>query len=254
MGALHAKTFYYQEFQHEVQQLVEKVDQRDYRALQEQVTLTVKQFQEAWPLSDLGIVRYEDGVAIDVLSQEWPLIDHGDYGLDSIEQINSIKKPLPRDLGYWFLILLAKYVQPCVGPLNNWSVVYTVLKSLGWSKSHRDLLFHGNPTYKLLKPNLAERSIKPLTEKSPYWLWLQPSRAWSGWLSRENIDMLFEKLSRAEKQVANFNVARIRNINVDNPVVIKNYQTYLRDGFSDTLAMLSYAMSQQSGLFMSINV
>lgn len=254
MGAHHAAVFDYKKYQREVHRLVARVDQQDYNPLKERVCQVIKQLQDEWPLSDFGETRYRDGVIIEVLTQEWPLLEHGDDGLASIDDVRSISTPTAQDLGYWFLITLAKYLSPCISPMNNWYVLATVLESLGWSKPDSELLFCGFPTYKLIKPELTEPSIKPLTAKSPYWLWVQPSRAWSGWLPNAKIELLLDKLRHTKDQIVNFDLVMIPNIDVSNPIVVKDYSEYLQTGFDDTLAMLSVAKKRQLGLFMSITI
>jgi len=254
MGVHHAATFHYQEYQREVTQLVKLVDQHNYELLKKQVCQTVGYLQDEWPLSDLGQVKYQNGVTAKILTQEWPLLEHGEDSLATIEEIKAISIPTSQDIGYWFLIILAKYLKNCISPLNNWYVLYTVLESLGWSKAYRDLLFYGLPTYKLLKPSLTEQSTKPLTTNSPYWLWLHPGGAWSGWLSTAEIVMLFDELHNIKDQIENWDIDKMPNIDTNNPVVVKEYQGYLEKAFDDTLAMLSTAQKDKTGLFMSITI
>ena len=254
MGVHHAATFRYQEYQQETSQLVELVDQHNYELLKAQACQTIEYFQNEWSLTDLGQVKYQSGVTTKILTQEWPLVKHGEDSLATVAEIEAISIPTSQDIGYWFLIILAKYLENCISPLANWYVLYAALESLGWPVAYRDLLFYGLPTYKLLKPNLTEPLTRPLTADSPYWLWVHPSGAWSGWLATAEVIMLVDKLHNIRDQVTNWDIGKIPNIDSSNPIVIGEYREYLKKGLDDTLVMLSTAKKHKSGLFISITI
>ncbi len=254
MGIHYATTFQYEEYRNKVQLLVTQVDQQNYRLLKEQVCKVIEEFQNEYPLDDMGQVKYVDGMTSNVLTQKWPLLELDGDGLVDTDEIVTQNAPSSQDLGYWFLIILARYLKPCISPLGNWYVLYKVLESSGWSLSDCKLLFYGLPTYTLLKPNLPEQSTKPLTVESPYWLWLHPGRAWSGWLPTAEVDRLFSKLSHTENQLSDFDFGRMPNINASDAVVIKDYRAYLQAGFADTITMLAMAQKHHLGLFMGITI
>jgi hypothetical protein len=240
MGAHHASVFLYKDYQDEIRILIEQVDKQNYASLRERTCQAIQRLQQEWPLSNLGWTKYENGIEQNVMTQEWPLLEHGDSSLATENEIRGRSVPTMRDLGYWFLIVLAEYLRPCPSPMGNWSI------------DDCDLLFIGQPTSKLLKPDANERSPWPLTDSSPYWLWLHPNAARSGWLPVEEVHRLYKQLHILENEVGAFDVRQIPNINVDNPIVIRDYLGYLRSGYKDTLAMLSTAAKLEQGLFMSI--
>lgn len=251
----HASVFLYEEYKAQAHWLVGQVDEQHYEPLRERTCEAIRRLQREWPLSNLGEFNYEDGIEKEVLTQTWPLYEHGDHSLATEDEIRSKSIPSPRDLGYWFLIVLAEYLRPCPSPLGNWSVLSAVLTHLGWEQRDRDLLFKGLPTWQLLKPNTMEKSVEPLTNSSPYWLWLKPDWAKSGWLPAEEIDRLYNQLRKLENKVKAFDVRKLPHIDIGNPVVVRDYEEYLQSAYRDTLAMLSAAKElNNQGLFMSITV
>ena len=187
-----------------------------------------------------------------MLTQEWPLWEHGVSSLDSVEQITKRPSPNNKEIAHWFLIMLGEYLEPCPSPLGNWIVLNHVLAQYGWQQQDCDLLFRGLPTSQLLKPEESVRSPWPLKNEDPYWLWLHPGRARSGWLPLGEVTRLHSKLMPMEQRVMDFEIRRIPNINVDNPIVLADYGVYLDSAFRDTVAMLSTAQEKKLGLFMSI--
>ena len=83
----------------------------------------IQKLQREWPLSNLGYVTYENGVEKEVMTQEWPLFEHGGGSLEKEEYINAMLNPAPRDIGNWFLIILAQFLKSCPSSLGNWSVL-----------------------------------------------------------------------------------------------------------------------------------
>jgi hypothetical protein len=254
MGVHQASLFKYKEFIKEALWLVEQVEQGNYGPLRDRTCEAVRRLQQEWPISDLGWIKYEDDTEKSVLTQEWPLLNHGEAGLLAEEEVRNLSNPAPHDIGYWFLVVLSEYLQSCPSPLGNWSVLSTVLESLGWKQDDRDLLFRGFPTSRLLRPKLGEGSPWPLKDSDPYWLWLHPGRARSGWLPTEDIDRLHNKLYRMEDRIKNFDVSLIPNIDANNPIVVRDYKVYLQSGYRDTISMLSTAQKLNRGLFMSITL
>jgi hypothetical protein len=230
------------------------VDQQNYEPLRDRTCIAIQQLRQEWPLSDLGLTKFENGVEKAVMTQEWPLFEHGDSGLATETEIRNQRTPTSRDIGYWFLIILAEYLRPCPSPLSNWSVLHPALALLGWKQTQCDLLFKGLPTSKVLKPMFEKKSPWPLKETDPYWLWLHPNQARSGWLPIENVHNLQEHLYKLESKIKTFDIRQIPSIDVGNPVVVRDYREYLQSAYRDTLAMLSAAEAFNQGLFMSITV
>lgn len=254
MGVHQASLFMYRKFIDEALWLVEQVEQGNYGPLRDFACEAIQRLQKEWPINNFGWIKYENNVEKGVLTQEWPLLNHGEAGLVTEDEIRNLSSPAAQDIGYWFLIVLSEYLQPCSSPLGNWSVLNTVLESLNWKQDDRDLLFRGLPTSKLLKPKLGKKSPWPLKDSDPYWLWLHPSRARSGWLPTEDIDRLHSQLCRMDDKVKDFDVCVIPNIDADNPIVVREYKVYLQSGYQDTISMLSTAQKSNLGLFMSITL
>lgn len=250
----HACLFDYESYQTFIQPLVSEVDGQRFESLRQHTCKAIQQLRQEWPLSNLGFVKYIDGIRKEVMTQEWPLLEHGGGGLETEDEINAMINPGPRDIGHWFLIILAQYLKPCPSSLGNWSVLKTVLTMLKWSTDDCDLLFNGLPTHQLLKPMLLQKSPKPLKNEDPYWFWVHPGRGWSGWLPIEDVQRLYNNLKDMEKPVLAFDIYQFPNIWTDNPVVVRNYKKYLRDGYYDTLSMLETANNSAQGLFMSIRL
>ncbi|MCP4418063.1 MAG: hypothetical protein GY805_15680 [Chloroflexi bacterium] len=247
----HACLFEYEFYQTLIHPLVKQVDQQHYEIIREYTSKAIQKLQKEWPLSNLGYIKHENGVSKEVMVQEWPLFEHGGGSLETEDEINAVLNPAPRDVGYWFLIILAQYLQFCPSSLGNWSVLKTVLALLKWRSEDCELLFEGLPSHQLLKPNLLQKSPKPLKNKDPYWFWVHPDR---GWLPIEEVQRLYNKLKDIEKDVLAFDIHQFPGILVDNPVVVRDYQKYLRDGYADTLSMLATANEAKQGLFMSVRL
>ena len=254
MGAHHASVFFCVDYQNDVMGVVEQVNQYNYEPLRERTCAAIRRLHQKWPLSDLGRVNYEGGVRKEVLTQEWPLLEHGGGSLLSEKEVRSQTIPGSRELGHWFLIMLSEYLRPCPSPLGNWGVLNQVLPALGWGTSDCELLFRGLPTSMLLNPEISEVSSRLLTDSDPYWLWLHPGRARSGWLPSSNVSRLHSELSKIEDKIKSFDVRQIPGIDSDNPTVVTDYQEYLQSSYRDSLAMLSTAHKASQGLFMSITL
>jgi len=227
----HACLFEYESYRTLIQPLVTQADEQHYELLREHTRKAIQQ-----------------------LRQEWPLLEHGGGGLETEDEIGAVLNPTSRDVGYWFLVILAQYLQPCPSSLGNWSVVKTVLALLKWSSEDCDLLFNGFPPHRLLKPNLFQKSPKPLKNEDSYWFWVHPGRGWSGWLPVKEVQRLYGKLRDIEKAILAFDIHQFPGISVDNPVVVRDYKKCLRDGYADTLAMLATANETKRGLFMSVRL
>lgn len=254
MGVHVASVFLYEEYKHDVSRFVEQVDRENYESLRERTCEAIRGLRQEWPLSDLGWTKYEKGVRKGVLTQEWPLFEHGGGSLLTVDEIQSQATPTSQELGYWFLVVLAEYLQPCPSPSGNWSVLNTALKRLRWRESECDLLFRGLPTSSLLKPKTIEKASWPLKNSDPYWFWLHPGRARSGWLPAEDINRLYDGLCKAEDRIRAFDIHGFPDVDTDNPVVARDYKEYLQSGYQDTRAMLLTARASNQGLFLSITL
>lgn len=242
----------YKAFQAEVYSLTEQVDSQNCKSLRQATSAVIQQFQQEWPLQDRGTYEYQNGKWQLVLSQEWPLFEHGGDSLVALEAVENNSSPQPRDIGHWFLILLARHLKPCPSPEANWHVLSTALSIAGWSPDKCDSLFKGLPTSKLLKPQIEQSSPWPLAEEHPYWLWLHPRNARAGWLPTEQIRQLHDNLGEMQAAIEQFDIRRLPNINIDNPIVIEDFRDRLDRSYIQTIAMLSTAVASNSGLFMSI--
>mgnify|MGYP001274359119 CR=1 FL=1 len=251
-NAHHAALFNYSEYIKEVHQLDLQLHPDEYGKFHEQIKQSIRSLKEKWPsIIDENYLN-RDGVAKEV--QSWPLYHHGDGPLIREDEVNRSTPP-PSEIAYYYRILLAKYLQPCPrSPLGNWSVLNSALVSLGWTRKERELLFLGIPTYKLLKPNIEEEQSWPISEHSPYWLMVHPFGSRSGWLTTEKIRNNLSKLKKIKDNIGNFDIHKIANIKVDNPVVIQSYRNYLDSAFEDTIAMYLDAIDSDKGLFMSITL
>jgi hypothetical protein len=239
-----AFTFRYIDYQTDMSWYVKQVDQQNYEPLRARVLETVEKFRLEWTVHTEG---WSDPV------QGWPLL-YFDGGLPTEDIIKDQDIPASRDLGFWFLVVLAEYLQPCPSPRGNWSVLNIALEMLGWEANLCRLLFRGLATSKLLKPKIGQESPCPLKESDPYWLWLHPGRAWASWLPIAEIKELYDKLVDEEQGIRDYDVRRIPNINIDNPVVVKDYEAYLQAGYADTLAMLATALELNQGLFTGLTL
>jgi len=250
-NAHHAAFFNYDQYKEEMRQFNLQLYPEMYGAFCKHTQLAIRHLREQWP--SFVDENYVDIHGNPKVAQDWPLYHHGDGSLTTEDDITVASSS--GEVAYFFRILLAEYLQPCPrSPLGNWSVLNSVLSSLGWSNTERKMLFLGLPTYKLLKPNVEEISEWPLNEKSPYWLQLHPFGSRSGWLPIEKINEYHDKLYRLKNKIGNFDISKIPNINIDNPVVIRNYREYLLSAFEDTIAMYLDAIINGEGLFMSITL
>jgi len=256
----YASTFSYKEYQDLARQFAEQVDQQNYEPLAQRTQDAIQRLQRDWPVSDFCSYKYEDGIEKKVLTQEWPLWEHGGGGLIASDEVKTHPTPTQSEIGEWFLIVLAEHLGPCPSPFGNWVVIHDVLTILGWDPSNADLLFKGLPTYKLLKPNIMEKEPRRRTHSSPYWFWLHAGHSRSGWLPIEEIHRLDGQLRKMKNKVRKFDIRKLSRgfynsyIDIHNPIVIRDYEQYLKAGYRDTLAMLSTALQQGTGLFMSLRL
>jgi hypothetical protein len=255
MSLLHeASLFSYREFKADIQPFVNQLDRGDYDSLREHVRKVTNRIRQRWPLRDHGYVRYaEDGRCESVLSQEWPLFYHGEGPLLEEEEVMGLSQPAR--LGYWLLLSLSEYLQPCPSPRGNWSVLQQALEAQEWSEESSNLLFEGLPLYLLLKPNAEPSKNGALGPTSPYWFLMRPSRGpHSGWLPTEDVYRLLDELQRVGQAIRTFDVRRFDDIRADNPIVVQEYIEYLDKAYTDTLGMLRAAATAKVGLFMTITI
>ncbi len=249
----YASIFSWQKFQDDIRFFVEYVDEMNYMPLRERACSAIRKMRQEWTRNDQGDMGDKNVIQKRMLTQgEWPLSEHGHGGLPKESDIMSVISPTSYDLGDWFLVILAEYLRSCLSPLGNWSVLNEALTYTGWNKQDREQLFLGFPTYKLLKPNLEVKSAWPITNESPYWLWLHPHHSRAGWLPNEKVHQFHVRLQEMERNIQIFDVRQIPNIDTDNPIVIEDYKRYLEAAYQDTITMLSSAEKLKLGLFMSV--
>lgn len=247
----HAAFFNYDQYIEEMRQFDLQLHPNAYNALCKRTRLAIKHLREQWP--SYVAKDYVDAFGNPQTVQYWPLYHHGDGSLDLEDDVSV--KPSFGEIAYFFRVLLAEYLQPCPSsPMENWSVLNSAISSLGWSHAERKMLFLGLPTYKLLKPDIEEIYDWPLNDTSPYWLQIHPFGSRSGWLPIEKINEYRDKLDKLKNKIKDFDVNKIPNINVDNPIVIRDYRKYLLSAFEDTITMYSDAITNGAGLFMSITL
>lgn len=254
MNVHHASVFSHQRYRDEVKSLVAEVDQGNYEPLRERTCQAIRRMRQEWPLEHVGETEYKNGAERPVLKQLSPLFYHRGGSLPSESELRRQCIPASRDLGFWFLVVLSEHLVRCRSPLGNWSVLSAALSILGWEQREYELLFCGMPTHLLLKPDIVEETVWPLTDLSPYWLWLHPGRAKAGWLRASDVAALYEHLRRMEPEIREFDVRRFPAICIDNPVVVADFERYLDAGYEDTIGMLSASMEQNRDLFMSITM
>ncbi len=164
--------------------------------------------------------------AIQVVEQNspdlWPLELAGS-ALLNIRKVDSVglpwKEPIeeclqdastirPFDLGYWLLLVFSKFVQQPTGIGVNYATFCAFLRNfLGWNVHETKLLVQGIPAVVLLKPNAASRSS--VLKGDPYWYWMIPTHSYErGWLSQDQISMLYHKLIAQKQAVESFDYRR----------------------------------------------
>ena len=237
----------------EVRLLVGHVDRHDYGPVRERVCEIIGQLRSEWSLADHKGFRYEDGCGEEVPIQTWPLWKHGEGSLVSEDRIRRGSIPSVTDLRLWFMVVLARYLEPCPSIGGNASVLDAALVAQGWNRPDRDLLFKGHPLSELLKPGMKAEPTRTTAYAYEDWLWQGPSRARSsGWLSVDEIRDLHRRLHNEGDRICAYDVTQIEGIRADNPIVIRDYKQYLGAGYGDALAMLSIAKHLGQCLFMSI--
>lgn len=227
-----AATFDYKAYQKEIHQLTELVDQGTYNALYNHACKSLQ-----------------------CLSNKWPLLEFG--SIPTTDKIGDPSNPVPSEVGFWFFLIMAEYLRPCPSPREYYGILESTLGLLGWTQHDRQLLFEGLPTHILLKPELEGRPPSPLTDSSPYWFRLRPWAArWWGWLPIKEIKRLYRQLQQEhlKNKIAQFDVRQLRIPDVEDPLLIQNYQTWLQTAYCDTLAMLVDAGESEQGLFMNIRL
>jgi len=252
-NAHHAAFFKYDQYMEEMQQFDLKLYPEIYGAFCKRTQLAVRRLREQWP--SFVDENYVDKHGRPQTVQDWPLRHHGDGSLITEDEVARTTELSSGEIAYFFRILMAEHLHPCpCSPLGNWSVLNAALSVLGWTYTERKMLFLGLPTYKLLKPHVEEMYDWPPNEKSSYWLQLHPFGSRSGWLPVEKISEHHDKLHRVKDKIKDFDISKIPNINVDNPVVTRDYRKHLLSAFEDAITMYSNAMTNGEGLFMSITL
>lgn len=249
----HVALFKYQDFVEDAYQLRRHAQKENFKLLRQRTKSAINYLRKEWPsVIDDG---YLDRNGEPRQVQDWPLYHHGDGPLITEKDVDNVLTPSSGEIAYWFRVVLAENLQPYPhSPLGNWSVLNSALALLGWKDNDREMLFLGLPTYILIKPDIIVKQPWPPTERSPYWLQIHPYGARSGWLPTEKIEEFSTRLKNIKNKIDGFDVHRIPNINIDNPVVIRTYTEYLKFAFRDTIAMYSTAIENGLGLFMSITL
>jgi hypothetical protein len=251
MGALHASVFFYKPFIETVNYYIPQIENHQFNTFRDDVIKAINSFTNQWPQKNLGEAKFINGEWVDQNTQIWPLYPHGSI-LPSEEKIKSTTDPSMRDIGEWLMVLLAQYLKSCSSPLGNWTVLSTVLKAIGWQQDDYKELFHGFPTYKLIKQNEIYRDYWPIKAEDPYWFWLHADRSRSGWLPNEAVKIFYNRLIADKEKIFDFNFQEFPGISTDNPVVIRDYPSYLLNGYKDTVSMTREAIENEAGLFMSV--
>lgn len=171
-------------------------------------------------------------------------------------RINDISRIESCDLGYWFLIIFSTYLQKNNGIGINYSILKWCLKEFGWSLEDIELLMNGKPTSPLLK---SDTEVQPqrLSYADPYWYWMRPSNSNRfGWLTRNQIDKLLNKLETTKHSMDNFNPERFGNHMGVMPITVPEGQIeYLhmaQKAFYSACVMLEKAISSNKELYMVI--
>jgi hypothetical protein len=224
MNVRHSFLFSYQQFIEESARVINQIDAQDYGPFIDRTRTAIRKIQGNWYFEELG-----DGV------------------LPHEEDILEITAS-DRNLGFWFRIILAEFLSPVLSVSSNWSVVYDVLIELGWEKEDCDLLVKGKPPYRLLKPEEERSDHRPLTNESPYWMWLHPHWAKAGWLSINEIKRLFRMFEDSFDEITKFDLKLLSTIITKEPLVLKEYKTYLEEGVTETSNVLSTAIKADRGL------
>jgi hypothetical protein len=249
MGLQHAATFRYAAYQSEILALVEQVDRGNFEPLRRAVVEAIPQLAQGYPLES-GWTSYDKPISV----QTWSLFEHGLSDLPDAQEFENIPSPSNYELGLWFFFLAGKYATPCPSLYGNWGVLWHVLHHSGWSITDCDLLVRGFPAFKLLKPDLVAEQPKFLPLTAPYFFCVDSGRSNSGWLPTQEIERLLPQLDDAEHAVKAFDARDIPWINVDNPVVIREFDDYISVGYKSALEMLAAAKRAEQGLFMSITL
>jgi hypothetical protein len=218
---------------------------------------------EAQPLFDQSVAIIEK-----MVNTEWILSLAGSNLLD-IRQVNAAGRPWPNsiedqleysfsippyEIGYWLLIVFSDYLERCPGIGSNYSVLKGVLEMLAWSQEDISLLYKGIPTNLLLKPDSVP--VSSVSLEDPYWYWMTPRAASSGWLTQEQVGYFYDKLLSEKDTIRTFDPHRFGDQWGGIPITIPegqlDYLKRLHEAFDQALMMLETAQQAKREIFMTI--
>ena len=236
-------------FQSEVAPILEALCNGDNRPLFNTAMDVFKEVrQKDWPLSSTGESLF-DISRFKRVGQPWE---------EPIEAVlNDTGIVHPGDIGYWLLIIFSKFVNNCTGIGINYSILDGILSERGWSEFNRKLLFEGNPTYFLIKPELTHDHPQNY-DKWSYWNWMRPKNVFKeGQLSIADIKKLNFLLQEDQGFIDNYDYREFGEEWMGWTLTVPEGQleflTRLREAYSRATKMIAEAFDTNKSLYVTLS-
>ncbi|MGD8456828.1 MAG: hypothetical protein PVF83_10610 [Anaerolineales bacterium] len=233
-------------FIHRISPILDALDNGNPKLLYEDVLSIIENStEETWFFNELG---YEslDNQKITLAGQP----------LDKIQKIPETSEIHPYDLGFLLMIIFSQYLVYCRGMGENYSILAKVLeKWMKWKETETDMLVTGVHTVKLLKSNIVIPD-RFLTPEDPYYFWmrLKYTAGHGGWLSQEQIQIMYDKLLSNERKIKKFNYKKFGNCfdgwRLTVPEGQLDYLDRLHKSYNQAVYMCEKALQEQKELYM----
>lgn len=171
--------------------------------------------------------------------------------------LKNLSKLESSDLGYWFLIIFSKYLSECGGIGPDFEILAWCLEKIGWKSEDVKLLIDASPMSLLLRSDTFVQP-KKLSYSDPYWYWMRPVYSnRSGWLTKQQIINLLEKLRLVDQAINSFDPKLFGNqwgmIPISVPDGQMDYLNRARSAYGSAVEMLIKANSRNSELYIVIS-
>lgn len=248
--ALRHKAFLLDElgFLEKITPILVELDKGNSRPLFASAVEVVQSKRENWILSSIGDVLY------DITQYDYTGRPYQEPFNDKFDKSWYL---FPPRIGYWLVIVFSDYLRYCTGIGNNYELLSFCLEKIGWKVEDIHLLLGGVPTSRLLQKDIVTQPPR-LLPTDPYWFWMRPyqTKGGGGWLSRFQIEDLFDKLQKSRKQIAQFNPSlfgqRFGKLIVDGSEGQLDYLQRAQEAFFLASSMIDKAKEKDRSLYMVI--
>lgn len=235
-------------FKKNITPVIDSLNSGTAETLYKNATQVFQTNQKNWALNsidgDLTNIQYQNFAGIPYKKPIEPLL-------------NDLSNLQSADIGYWFLMILSTYLEKIDGIGFDFKIFEWCLEKIGWNADDIKLLIYAMPTSVMLKVD-TDIQPKKLSHSDPYWFWVRPAYAKeSGWLSKQQISYLLDKLRFAEKSINAFdpNLFGLQwgMMPISLPEGQIDYLNRAKIAYQSTIQMLETAVRRNKDLYIVIS-